>query len=211
MADEPARVEAIKKRKTWGIYVAAFTGSVAVGLCLISAPFVTPALRKYCLPYVPATNRQIENVITLCKHGGRSVNRNSNNLRLVDLGSGDGRIALAAAKHGFTSTGIELNPWLVFCSRIAARLNGLSQLATFERKDLWKVDLSTYDRIVIFGVAEMMPALQDKLRQEVKPGASVIACRFPMPNWVPAKSLEEGIDSVWLYSSDDFNCNQKSI
>lgn len=59
------------------------TGGAAVALTVVCAPFVSPALRRICLPYVPATPSQIENVFNALK--GRSGN-------LVDLGSGDGRI-----------------------------------------------------------------------------------------------------------------------
>lgn len=60
-----------------------FTGGAALALSVICLPFVSPALRRVCLPYVPATNSQIENVLKALK--GRSG-------RIVDLGSGDGRI-----------------------------------------------------------------------------------------------------------------------
>lgn len=61
------------------------TGSVAVGLTVICAPFVSPALRKVCLPYVPATTQQIRNVFNALANQRGS---------LIDLGSGDGRIVI---------------------------------------------------------------------------------------------------------------------
>ena len=199
-------------KNKWGLAAVAVTGTVAVGLCVISAPFVTPALRKHCLPFVPATARQIANVIHMCKYNGPRLNsslRELSNLEfkartresesLIDLGSGDGRIVLEAARHGIYSAGVELNAWLVLYSKLKARFTGLSRFAHFQRNDLWKINLSKYDNIVIFGVAEMMPALKDKLMSEAKPDAKIIACRFPMPSWKPAESIDEGIDSVWLY------------
>ncbi len=59
------------------------TGGVFVGVCALATPFISPALRKVCLPYVPATTRQVDNVMSLLQ--GRSGT-------LIDLGSGDGRI-----------------------------------------------------------------------------------------------------------------------
>jgi len=58
-------------------------GGISVALSIICYPFISPALRKVCLPYVPATNLQIQNVLNVIK--GRKG-------KLVDLGSGDGRI-----------------------------------------------------------------------------------------------------------------------
>lgn len=185
------------ERKTLGLVAAGVTGAVAVGLSIISAPFVTPALRRFCLPYVPATSRQIENVIKICRH---HQNPSKKTEKLIDLGSGDGRIVLAAAKNGFACTGVELNFWLVLYSRIAAVLHGLGGSTNFKRVDLWKTDLSDYDKIVIFGIEEMMPALREKLFREMKEESKVIACRFPIPSWKPSDMIEDGIDSVWVYS-----------
>lgn len=178
---------------TLGKVILGVTGAAAIGLVLVTTPFVTPALRKICLPYVPATERQISNILLMAQ-----VSKCPGS-KLVDLGSGDGRVVIAAAKHGYQAHGYELNHWLVWYSRIQARIQGLHGKATFSRADLWKVDLSTFDKIVIFGVSEMMQKLEAKFRVELKDDAEVLACRFPLPNWKPTKVIEEGIDSVWLY------------
>ncbi|KAL9966010.1 hypothetical protein ACROYT_G024017 [Oculina patagonica] len=182
-----------RKSSKLGKVILGITGATAVGLVLVTTPFVTPALRKICLPYVPATERQIANIIRMAQaHKGQGST-------LVDLGSGDGRVVIAAARQGYQAHGYELNQWLVWYSRLQARLQGLHQKATFSRADLWKVKLSAYDTIVIFGVSEMMPKLQDKFQVEMKDDAQVLACRFPLPNWKPKEVIEEEIDSVWLY------------
>ena len=192
------------KRKKLGLVAVGVTGAVAVGLSVLAAPFVTPALRRYCLPYVPATSRQVENVIKMCKYhraGGKKLEK------LIDLGSGDGRIVIAAAKNGFSSTGVELNMWLILYSKLSAVFSGVQNSAKFQKKDLWKVDLSNYDKIVIFGVAEMMPTLRGKLVIEMTHNSRVVACRFPIPDWEPIDSIEDGIDSVWVYRIDKFPSN----
>ncbi|XP_018336362.1 protein N-lysine methyltransferase FAM173B [Agrilus planipennis] len=131
---------------TTGKVLLGLTGGLAVGLTVICAPFVSPALRKYCLPYIPATNTQVNNILTALQ------NRKG---QLIDLGSGDGRIVFETAKNGFASSGVELNLWLVLYSKVQAQLNGLSKKTKFLRKDLWKFNLSQYDNIVIFGVEQM--------------------------------------------------------
>lgn len=182
-----------KSSKLAGKVLLGVTGAAAVGLVLVTTPFVTPALRKICLPYVPATERQITNIL----HMAQAVKGQGS--KLVDLGSGDGRVVIAAARQGYKAHGYELNQWLVWYSRLQARLQGLNKTATFSRADLWKVKLTTYDTIVIFGVSEMMQQLQDKFQVEMKDDARVLACRFPLPHWKPTQVIEEGIDSVWLY------------
>lgn len=63
---------------------------------------------------------------------------------------------MAAARAGFTADGVELNPWLVLYSRIAAYKAGVSNATSFYRKNLFKYSLKPYNNIVIFGVKEMV-------------------------------------------------------
>lgn len=135
------------KRSRAGLFIATCTGGIAVTISVICYPFVSPALRRICLPFVPATTQQILNVLQAIR--GRSG-------KLLDIGSGDGRIVLAAAKEGFQSDGVELNPWLVLYSRFVSFKSGLSRNTSFYRADLWKFNLKPYNNIVIFGVKEMV-------------------------------------------------------
>ncbi|XP_045604362.1 ATP synthase subunit C lysine N-methyltransferase isoform X3 [Procambarus clarkii] len=181
-----------KRGRKLGLVLVGLTGGAAVALSVIAAPFVTPALRKVCLPYVPATNEQVNNVLKALR--GRSGS-------LVDLGSGDGRIVVAAAREvKLKGVGVELNPWLVWYSRWAAWRSGVSSSASFIAQDLWKLNLKQYQNVVIFGVEEMMPALESKLVQELQPDGCVIACRFPLPSWKPVVTFGDGINTVWLYT-----------
>ncbi|XP_033112423.1 ATP synthase subunit C lysine N-methyltransferase-like [Anneissia japonica] len=183
-------VQSPSKKATFGLFVAGACGVVVGGLYAVATPFVLPAFRRVCLPYVPATSRQVQNVFKIL--AGRTGT-------LVDLGSGDGRIVIDAAKHGYKSTGYELNPWLVWYSKLSAARNGVSKNAHFYRTDLWKTDLSNSQNVVIFGVSSMMQQLEQKLVNELQPGAAVVACRFPFTSWSPSHTIDEGIDSVWLY------------
>ncbi|CAG9830982.1 unnamed protein product [Diabrotica balteata] len=168
----------------------AITGGVAIGLTVICAPFISPAFRKYCLPYIPATDNQVKNILAALK-GRRGT--------LLDLGSGDGRIVLETAKNKFISHGVELNPWLVIFSKICALREGITN-AKFYRRDLWKYSIHQYDNIVIFGVEQMMNDLEKKFIKECNSNCKIIACRFPLPNLTPIKTIGYGIDTVWVYS-----------
>jgi len=165
-------------------------GATFITIAGITIPFLMPALRKVVLPFVPATDLQVSNVLKLIT---------SNKKKLVDLGSGDGRIVLAAANRGIEASGIELNPWLVWYSRMKAFRSNLHHSTKFYRKNIWKTDLCSYDVIVIFGVSQMMPQLEKKFDSELKADGQVIACRFPLPNWKPVATIGSGIDTVWLY------------
>ncbi|XP_046753897.1 ATP synthase subunit C lysine N-methyltransferase isoform X1 [Diprion similis] len=181
-----------KRTSNIGLIFVGLTGGAAVAISAVCLPFVSPALRKVCLPYVPATTQQVENVLQALK--GRSGT-------LVDLGSGDGRIVMAAAKKGFKADGVELNPWLIAYSRFTAITRGLSTRVTFFRKDLWKFNLKKYDNVVIFGVQQMMDEVEEKFNSELKRDSLIIACRFPLPNLEPVAILGHGVDTVWVYKS----------
>ncbi|XP_038626348.1 ATP synthase subunit C lysine N-methyltransferase [Tachyglossus aculeatus] len=182
-------------KRNWGLLVPGVVGGTLVALYAVATPFVTPALRKICLPFVPATSTQIENVLKMLRRRSGS---------LVDIGSGDGRIVIAAAKEGFRAVGYELNPWLVWYSRYRAWREGVHHTAKFYISDLWKVSFSQYTNVVIFGVPQMMLQLENKLQLELEEDSRVIACRFPFPHWTPDHITGEGIDTVWAYDSKSF-------
>lgn len=82
---------------------------------------------------------------------------------LLDIGSGDGRIVIEAAKEPGLSQqahGVELNRWLIYYSRWMAYRGGVSSSTKFIQRDLWKYDLSPYNQIVIFGVEEMVSRMK---------------------------------------------------
>ncbi|KAH8341135.1 hypothetical protein KR074_000321 [Drosophila pseudoananassae] len=184
-----------------GKVLIAATGGVGLGLSIVCASFVAPAFRRICLPYVPATTEQIQNVLSF-------LPRNAGG-KLLDIGSGDGRIVVAAAQHNkaLKTDGVELNPWLVYYSRLAALRNGVSKQASFFRRDLWKFNIKDYNYVVIFGVEQMMQDLEHKLIAECPHDAQIIACRFPLPNMEHAKIIEDGVNTVWFYKMDKSNGN----
>eukprot|EP00058_Branchiostoma_floridae_P009418 XP_002594906.1 hypothetical protein BRAFLDRAFT_289562 [Branchiostoma floridae] len=183
-----------RRRRKIGLIAAGMVGGAAVAITAVAAPFVLPAMRKICLPYVPATQEQVGNVFKLLQ--GRSGT-------LVDLGSGDGRIVIAAAKQGFRAVGYELNPWLVWYSRLSAVRHGVFGKARFYRRDLFKANFAELDNVVIFGVPQLMPPLEEKLSRELQRSAKVVACRFSFPTWMPSQTIEAGVDSVWAYEAKD--------
>ncbi|KAL0277838.1 UNVERIFIED_CONTAM: hypothetical protein PYX00_004981 [Menopon gallinae] len=165
-------------------------GITAVVLSALSFPFIMPAFRRVPLPYVPATPKQVENVLEALK--GKSG-------KVIDLGSGDGRIVMAAARNGFHSTGIELNVVLVIYSKLVSLFSGLQNKPKFYLRNIFKFNLKPYRNVVIFGVDSMMEQLKIKFSQELLEGTHIIACRFPLPGKTPIQTIGSGIDTVWVY------------
>ncbi|XP_006942551.1 adenine nucleotide translocase lysine N-methyltransferase isoform X2 [Felis catus] len=157
------------------LQAAAGSGLVAyIAWALLLQPGFRRVPLRLQVPYVGASERQVEHVLSLLR--GRPG-------KTVDLGSGDGRIVLAAHKCGLRpAVGYELNPWLVGLARLHAWRAGCAGSVCYLREDLWK-----------------LPLLEDKLRAELPAGARVVSGRFPLPTWQPVAVMGEGLDRVWAY------------
>jgi SAM-dependent methyltransferase len=103
--------------------------------------------------------------------------------KLVDLGAGDGRIAIAAAKRGANATGIEYNPDMVALSQRNAAKEGVKN-ARFIQGDIFQSDFSDADVVTMY----LLPALNERLRPQLldmKPGTRLASHQFTMGNWKP--------------------------
>lgn len=107
--------------------------------------------------------------------------------RLMDLGSGDGRTVITAAKRGLTAQGIEYNPDLVELSRQNAKREGVADRATFVAEDLFTTDLSKADVITMFLLSTINEKLRPKIL-ELPPGTRVVSNTFRMGDWEPDAS-----------------------
>jgi SAM-dependent methyltransferase len=111
---------------------------------------------------------------------------------VVDLGSGDGRIPIAAAKRGARSRGIEYNADMVALSRRNAAASGLTTVE-FVQADVFKTDFSNADVVTLY----LLPVLNERLRPRLlamKPGTRIASHRFDMGDWEP-DAVEEGAGS----------------
>jgi hypothetical protein len=116
---------------------------------------------------------------------------------LYDLGSGDGRTVITAAKRGARAYGIEYNPDMVELSRRNATKEGVATRATFEKADIFQSDFSKATVITLF----LLPELNVKLRPtilDMRPGTRVAANSFDMGDWKPDQTARvEGDCSSW--------------
>ncbi len=103
---------------------------------------------------------------------------------LIDLGSGDGRLVIAAARIGASARGIEYNPDMVLLSKKNAKEAGFSEKTEFIQADIFECDLSEATVITMF----LLPSLNLRLRPrllELKPGTRIVSNSFGMGNWRP--------------------------
>ena len=103
---------------------------------------------------------------------------------LIDLGSGDGRTVITAAKRGSKALGIEYNPEMVELSKRNAAKEGVSDKASFRKADLFESDFSQAQVITMF----LLPSINVKLRPKIlnlKPGTRIVSNTFDMGEWKP--------------------------
>ncbi len=107
-----------------------------------------------------------------------------------DLGSGDGRIVIAAAqRYGTHSIGFEIDPDLVKISRNRIRRLHLEDRAEIEARDLLTADLGAADVITTFLTPEAFEKLTPLLERQLRPGVRVVSYKFPVPGWTPDKTV----------------------
>jgi SAM-dependent methyltransferase len=117
---------------------------------------------------------------------------------VMDLGSGDGRIVIAAAKRGARATGIEYNPDMVALSRRNAEQAGVSDKAAFLNADLFATDFHKATVITMY----LLPSLNLKLRPtilELKPGTRVVSHAFNMAEWEADQTVEKDGRTAYLW------------
>jgi precorrin-6B methylase 2 len=117
---------------------------------------------------------------------------------VMDLGSGDGRTVITAAKRGARAMGIEYNPDMVELSVRNAKEAGVSDRATFVKADLFETDLSKADVITMF----LLPSINMKLRPKIldlEPGTRIVSNTFTMEDWQADETttVTDGCSSSW--------------
>lgn len=176
-----------------------FVRSAALAVCLtLTAAGAALAQQKPFEPtvgqagkdvvWVPTPDALVEKMLDMAKVTPSDF--------LMDLGSGDGKTVIAAARRGVRARGIEYNPDMVALSQQRAREAGVTQLASFERADLFETDLSKATVITMF----LLPDINLKLRPtilDLRPGTRIVSNSFTMGDWEEDQSerVTEGCTS----------------
>jgi len=120
---------------------------------------------------------------------------------VYDLGAGDGRIPIAAARaYGARGVGIELDARLIDRARCHAREAGMDHLVEFRQQDLFGADLREATVVTLFLFPEMNRRLMPKLLSELRPGTRIVSHRFGLGNWRPERTVEAGGHPLLLWT-----------
>ena len=123
---------------------------------------------------------------------------------VYDLGSGDGRIVIAAARdRGARGVGFEIDPDLVAQATERARRLGLAERVTFHQDDLFKADLREATVVTLYLSPDLNRRLRPKLLEELRPGSRIVSHNFDMGDWTPTRTIQvtsnEGTHTLYLW------------
>lgn len=127
-------------------------------------------------PYVPTPMQVVEKMLEMANLNGGDI--------LYDLGCGDGRIVIIAAKkYGIRGVGIDLEPERIKESKAYAKEAGVEHLVEFRLQDVMKSDISKATVVTLYLLPESNALLRPILEQQLKPGTRVISHNYHMPDW----------------------------
>jgi cyclopropane fatty-acyl-phospholipid synthase-like methyltransferase len=165
-------------------------------VCAIATTFATGQRASVPTPdihYVPTSNGVAEAMLKLAKTTASDV--------VYDLGSGDGRIVIAAAKKfGARGVGVELDADLIKEATKNAAKAGVADKVTFIQGDLFKTDLSDATVVTLYLSNSINTRLRGILQRQLTPGARVVSHRFTMGDWKPEAEQHLEGTSIYLWT-----------
>ncbi|WP_239492899.1 cyclopropane-fatty-acyl-phospholipid synthase family protein [Luteitalea sp. TBR-22] len=131
-------------------------------------------------PYVPTPQDVVERMLTMAGVGANDV--------VIDLGSGDGRLVVTAAKKfGARGIGIDIDPARIAEGRANAKAAGVESRVEFRQQDALEADLSQATVVTLYLLSSSNVKLRPRLLSQLKPGARVVSHQFGMGDWQPDK------------------------
>lgn len=145
------------------------------------------------VPFVPTPEPVVEEMLRLANIKKGDV--------LYDLGSGDGRIVIAAAKKfGIHGVGIDLNPERIQEAQANAKTAGVAGLVTFKHLDLFEADISKATVVTMYLLPSVNLKLKPKLLKDLRPGTRLISHDFDMGDWKPEKTVEKDGHRIYFWT-----------
>jgi cyclopropane fatty-acyl-phospholipid synthase-like methyltransferase len=146
------------------------------------------------VPYFPSTDEAVLGMLKLAGVGPDDV--------VYDLGCGDGRIVIAAAKEfGAQGVGIDIDPQPLQMAVYNARRAGVAGRVRFVRGDLFEADIGEATVVTLFLFESLNQRLLPKLRKELKPGTRIVAHRYGFGDaWPPEKTVRAGASTLYFWT-----------
>jgi len=167
--------------------------SLAAPLPLLAQAQKQPAKQYPDVIFVPTPQEVVEDMLRLANVQRGDV--------LYDLGSGDGRIAITAArKYGIKATGIDIDPERIREANENAKKAGVTNLVQFRQENLFTADFRDATVITLYLLPDLNVKLRPKLWNELKPGTRIVSHQFEMGAWKPEKRLESNGRTIYFWT-----------
>lgn len=182
---------------------------LVVGIFLLGMPAVVDA-QKRDVPYVPTPQEVVEKMLDLANVGPGDY--------VVDLGSGDGRIVIAAAKRGAFAHGVDIDPQRIKEANENARAAGVEDRVVFVEGNIFETDFSMASVLTMYLLNSVNMKLRPKILESLKPGTRVVSHSFNMNEWEPDDQAKVNYSNIyyWEIPADakgewDWEANGKSF
>lgn len=150
------------------------------------------ASRSPDVVYVPTPQHVVDQMLELAEVKPGDV--------LYDLGSGDGRIPITAArKYGIRAVGIDIDPERIAEARENARKAGVEKLVTFRQADLFTSDIGEASVVTLYLLESLNEKLRPKLQAELDPGTRIVSHAFRMGDWQPEVERDDQGSQIFLW------------
>ncbi len=167
--------------------------SLAAPLPLLAQAQKQPATQYPDVIFVPTPQEVVEDMLRLANVQKGDV--------LYDLGSGDGRIAITAArKYGIKATGIDIDPERIREANENAKKAGVTNLVQFRQENLFTADFRDATVITLYLLPDLNVKLRPKLWNELRPGTRIVSHQFEMGAWKPEKRLESNGRTIYFWT-----------
>jgi ribosomal protein L11 methylase PrmA len=167
--------------------------SLAASAPLFAQAQKQPATQYPDVIFVPTPQEVVEDMLRLANVQKGDV--------LYDLGSGDGRIAITAArKYGIKATGIDIDPERIREANENAKKAGVTDLVKFRQENLFSADFKDATVITLYLLPDLNVKLRPKLWNELKPGTRIVSHQFEMGAWKPEKRLESNGRTIYFWT-----------
>ena len=158
----------------------------------LPVPASPPTPRRPDVIFVPTREAVIEKMLDVAKVGPGDI--------VYDLGCGDGRIVVAAAKRGASAVGIDIDPQRIKEAHANAAQHGVTDKVQFVEGDLFEADIREATVVTLYLLPTLNVKLRPRLMEQLRPGTRIVSHDFDMDDWKPEQTVAVDGKTVYLWT-----------